>query len=145
MALSIKTKLDNIRIHCHEIAINEKVVSTIKTVDYQKADYRRAITTSSTNRHSDSTIKRNIKLQSPKCQLNFKTFTKFLANQPQTQPETQSETTSHPKHIAETRDKSNISKKIKRKDAKQGELQNIPIGNPPKKKPDTKYPLMKKK
>ena len=46
----------------------EKVVPTIKAVDYQRADYRRAITTSSRNRQSNSTMKRNIKLQLPKCQ-----------------------------------------------------------------------------
>ena len=38
LALSIKTKLDHIRINCHEIAINEKVVPTIKVVDYQRAE-----------------------------------------------------------------------------------------------------------
>ena len=46
LAVSIKTKLDNIRINCHEIAINENFLPTIKTVDYQRTDYRRAITTS---------------------------------------------------------------------------------------------------
>ena len=50
LALSIKTKLDNIRVNCHEITINKKVVPTIKAVDYQRADYRRAVTTSSRNR-----------------------------------------------------------------------------------------------
>ena len=50
LALSIKTKLDNIRINCHEIAINEKLVPTIKAVDYQGADYWRAIATLSRNR-----------------------------------------------------------------------------------------------
>ena len=34
LALSIKTKLDNIRVNCHDITINEKVVLTIKAVDY---------------------------------------------------------------------------------------------------------------
>ena len=43
LALSIKTKLDKIRTNCHEIAINKKLLPTIKTVDYQRADYRRAI------------------------------------------------------------------------------------------------------
>ena len=38
LALSIKTKLDHIRINCHEIAINETVVPTIKVVDYQRAE-----------------------------------------------------------------------------------------------------------
>ena len=56
LALSVKTKLDNIRINCHKIAINEKVVPTIKAVDYQGADYWRAIATSSRNRQSSSTI-----------------------------------------------------------------------------------------
>ena len=119
LAVSIKTKLDNIRINCHEIAINEKVLPTIKAVDYQRTDYRRAITTSSRNRQSNFSIKRNIKLQSPKCQLNFKTSTKFLTNQSQIQTKTQPETTSHPKHIVHTRDNDNISKSIKRKDPKQ--------------------------
>ena len=118
LAVSIKTKLDNIRINCHEIAINEKVLPTIKAVDYQRTDYRRAITTSSRNRQSNFSIKRNIKLQSPKCQLNFKTSTKFLTNQSQIQTKTQPETTSHPKHIVQTRVNDNISKSIKRKDAK---------------------------
>ena len=105
------------------IAINEKVVPTIKAVDHQRADYRRAITTSSRNRRLNFSIKGNIKLQWPKCQLNFKTSTKFLTNQSQIQTKTQPETTSHPKHIVQTRDNYNISKSIKRKDAKQGKLQ----------------------
>ena len=63
LALSIKTKLDN-RVNCHRVTINEKVVPTIKAVDYQRADYRRAITTSSRNRQSNSNIERNIKVQS---------------------------------------------------------------------------------
>ena len=75
LALSIKTKLDNIGVNCHEITINEKVVPTVKAVDYQRADYQRAITTSLRNWQSNSTIKRNAKLRSPKCQLNFKTST----------------------------------------------------------------------
>ena len=50
LVLSIKTKLDNARINCHKTAINEKVVPTIKAVDYQIANHRRAITTSSRNR-----------------------------------------------------------------------------------------------
>ena len=49
LALSIKTKLDNIRINCHEITINKKLVPTIKAVDYQRTYYQRAITTSSRN------------------------------------------------------------------------------------------------
>ena len=53
LALSIKAKLDN-RVNCHEITINKKVVPTIKAVDYQRADYRRAVTTSSRNRQSNS-------------------------------------------------------------------------------------------
>ena len=73
LALLIKTKIDNIRVNCHEITINKKVVPTIKAEDYQRADYRMAVTTSSRNRQSNSTMKRNIKLRSPKCQLNFKT------------------------------------------------------------------------
>ena len=80
LVLSIKTKLNNIRISCHDITINEKVVATIKAVDYQRADYWKAITTLSRNRQSNSTIKRNIKLQSLKCQLNFKTSTKISTN-----------------------------------------------------------------
>ena len=126
------------------IVINEKVLPTIKAVDYQRADYRRVITTSSKNRQSNSTIKRNIKLQSPKCQLNFKTSTKFLTNQSQIQTKTQPETTSHPKHIVQTRDNDNISKSIKRKDPKQGKLHKTPIANPTKKKLATKCPLTKK-
>ena len=73
LALSVKTNLDNIRVNCHEITINKKVVPTIKAVDYQRADYWRTVTTSSKNRQSNSTIKRNMKLQSLNCQLNFKT------------------------------------------------------------------------
>ena len=84
LAVSIKTKLINIRINCHEIAINEKVLPTIKAVDYQRTDNRRVITTSSRNRQSNFFIKRNIKLQSLKCQLNFKTI-KFFTNQSQIQ------------------------------------------------------------
>ena len=99
LALPIKTKLDNIKINCHEITINEKVVLAIKAVDYQRADCRRAITTLSRNRQSKSTIKRNIKLQSPKCQLNFKTSSKILTNQSRIQTKMQPETTSHLKHI----------------------------------------------
>ena len=98
MALSIKTKLDNVRVNCHEVTINEKVVPTITVVDYQRADYRRATTTSSRNRQSNSTIKRNIKLRSPKCQLNFKISTKTPAHQLQIKTKTLPETTSHPKH-----------------------------------------------
>ena len=122
----------------------EKVVPTIKAVDYQRADYRRAITTSSRNRRLNFSIKGNIKLQLPKCQLNFKTSTKFLTNQSQIQIKTQPETTSHPKHIVQTRDNDSISKSIKRKDAKQGKLQKTPIANPTKKKLATKCPLTKK-
>ena len=113
-------------------------------MDYQRADYRRGITTSSRNRQSNFSIKRNIKLQSPKCQLNFKTSTKFLTNQSQIQTKTQPETTSHPKHIVQTRDNDNISKSIKRKDPKQGKLHKTPIANPTKKKLATKCPLTKK-
>ena len=98
MPLSIKIKFDNIRVNCHEITINEKVVPTIKVVDYQRADYRMAITTSSRNRQSNSTIKGNMKLRSPKCQLNFKISTKTLANQSQIKTKTIPETISHPKH-----------------------------------------------
>ena len=144
LPLPIKTKLDNIKINCYEIAINKNVVPTIKTVDYQWADYRRAITTSSRNRQSNSTIERNIKLQSPKYQLNFKTSTKILTNQPQIRTKTQPETTSHPKHIVQTRDNDNISKSIKRKDAKQGKLHKPPTVNPPQKKLANKCPLTKK-
>ena len=32
MELSIKTKLDNISVNCHEVTINEKVVPTITVV-----------------------------------------------------------------------------------------------------------------
>ena len=144
LAVSIKTKLDNIRINCHEIAINAKVLPTIKAVDYQRTDYRRAITTSSRNRQSNFSIKRNIKLQSPKCQLNFKTSTKIFTNQSQIQTKTQPETTSHPKHIVQTRDNDNISKSIKTKDPKQGKLHKTPTANPTKKKLATKCPLTKK-
>ena len=49
LALSIKTKLDNIKVNCHEITINKKVVPTTKTVDYQRAGYWREVTTSSKN------------------------------------------------------------------------------------------------
>ena len=108
------------------------------------AHYRRAITTSSRNRQLNSTIKRNVKLLSPKCQLNFKTSTQILANQSQIQTKTQPETTSHPKHIVQTRDNGNICESIKRKDAKQGKLHKPPIANPPKKKLATKFPLTKK-
>ena len=104
------------------IVINEKVLPTIKAVDYQRADYRRVIWTSSRNRQSNSTIKRNIKLQSPKCQLDFKTSTKILTNQSQIHTKMQPETISHPKHIIQTSDNDNISKSIKRKDTKQGKL-----------------------
>ena len=104
------------------IVINEKVLPTIKAVDYQRADYRRVIWTSSRNRQSNSTIKRNIKLQSPKCQLDFKTSIKILTNQSQIHTKMQPETISHPKHIIQTSDNDNISKSIKRKDTKQGKL-----------------------
>ena len=144
LALSIKTKLDIIRINCHEITINKKVVPTIKAVDYQRVDCWRTVTTSSKNRQSNSTIKRNIKLRSPKCQLNFKTSTKILANQSQIQTKTQPETTSHPKDIVQTRNNDNISKNIERNDAKQGKLHKPPTANPPKKKLATKCPLTKK-
>ena len=46
-------------------------------MDYHRADYRRAITTSSRNRQSNFSVKRNIKLQSPKC-LNFRLFISFF-------------------------------------------------------------------
>ena len=141
---SIKTKLDNISVNCHMITIHKKVVPTIKAVDYQRADYRKAITTLSRNRQSNSTIKRNVKLRSPKYQLNFNTSTKILANQSQIQTKTQLEITSQPKQIVQTRDNDNISKSIKRKDAKQGKLHKNPIANPPKKKLATKCPLTKK-
>ena len=54
-------------------------------------------------------------MQSQKCQLNFKTLTKILANQTQIQTKTQPETTSHPKHIIQTRNKDNTRKNIKGK------------------------------
>ena len=63
-------------------------------------------------------------MQSQKCQLNFKTLTKILANQTQIQTKTQPETTSHPKHIIQTRNKDNTRKNIKRKDKKQEKLIN---------------------
>ena len=99
LALSIKLKLDNIRINCHQITINRKVLPTIKAVDYQSVDYQRAITTLSKNRRSNS--KRNIKLESLKCQLNFKTSTQVLTNQSQIQTKMQQETKSHPKHMVQ--------------------------------------------
>ena len=133
-------KLDKVKVNCRKITINEKVVLTIKLVDYQRADYRMAITTSSRNRQSNSAIKRNIKLRPPKCQLNFKTSTKILANQSQIQTKTQRETTSHPKHIVQTRNNDSVSKNIKRKDAKQGKFHKPPIANQPKKKLVTKSP-----
>ena len=37
LVLSIKTKLVNFKVNCHEIAINKKVVPTMKAVDYQRA------------------------------------------------------------------------------------------------------------
>ena len=144
LTLSIKIKLDKIRINCHEIAINEKIVLTIKAVDYQRADYWRAITTSSRNQKSNSTIKRNIKLQSPKCQLNFKTLTKIWTNQSQIQTKTQPETKSQPKHIVQARDNDNISRSMKRKDARKGKLQNSPTANTPKKNLANKCHLTKK-
>ena len=100
------------------IVINEKVLPTIKAVDYQRADYRRVITTSSKNRQSNSTIKRNIKLQSPKCQLNFKTSTKFLTNQSQIQTKTQPGTTSHPKHVVQQEATTTSAYKKKRRKAR---------------------------
>ena len=121
-----------------------KVVPTIKAVDYQRVDYRKVITTSSRNRKSNSTIKKYVKLRSPKCQLNFKPSTKILANQLQIQTKTQPKTTSDPKHIVQTRDNDSISKNIKRKGPKQGKLHKHPIANPPKKKLATKCPLTKK-
>ena len=133
LVLSIKTKLVNFKVNCHEITINKKVVPTVKAVDYQRADYRMEVTTSSRNGQSNSTFKRNIKLRSPKCQLNFKTSTKILANQSHIQTKTQPETTTHTKHMVHTRDNDSISKSIKRKDAKQGKLQLA-----------TKCPLTKK-
>ena len=83
-------------------------------------------------------------MQSPKCQLNFKPSTKILADQSQIQTKTQLKTTSDPKHIVQTRDNDNISKSIKRKDAKQGKLHKPPIANLPKKKLASKCPLTKK-
>ena len=105
----------------------------MKAVDYER-DYRNAIITSSRNWQSNSTIKRNIKLRSPKFQLNFKPSTKILADQSHIQTKMQPKTISHPKHIVQTRDNDSIGKGIKRKDAKQGNLHKTPIKNPPKKK-----------
>ena len=113
LTLSFKTKLGNISVHFHEITINEKEIPAIKAVD--RPVYRRAITTSSRNQQLNSIVKRNIKMQSQKCQLNFKTLTKILANQTQIQTKTQPETTSHPKHIIQTRNKDNTRKNIKGK------------------------------
>ena len=113
LALLIKIKLDNIRLNCHKITINEKEAPTIKAVD--RPDQWTTIATSSRHRQSNSIVKRNVKLWSPKCQLNFITSTKILANQTQIQTKTQPETISHPKHIVQTRDNDNISKSIKRK------------------------------
>ena len=144
LVLSIKTKLVNFKVNCHEITSNKKVVPTMKAVDYQRADYRREVTTSSRNGQPNSTFKTNIKLRSPKCQLNFKTSTKILANQSHIQTKTQPETTTHPKHMVQTRDNDNISKSIKRKDAKQGKLHKPPTVNPPQKKLANKCPLTKK-
>ena len=110
-----------------------------------RADYRRTITASSRNRQSNSTIKRNIKLRSPKCQLNFKISTKTLANQSQIKTKTLPETTSLPKHTVYTRDNDSMSKSIKIKSTKQGKLHKPPIVNPLKKKLVTKCPLTKKK
>ena len=55
LALSIKTKLENIRVNCHEITINEKDTPTMKTVD--RPDYWRAITILSRNHPSKSIVK----------------------------------------------------------------------------------------
>ena len=79
-----------------------------------------------------------------KCSTNNKTVDYQWAYQPQIRTKTQPETTSHPKHIAQTRDNNNISKSIKRKDAKQGKLHKPPPVNPPQKKLANKCPLTKK-
>ena len=64
MALSIKTKLDKIKVNCHEITINEKTVPPLKTSDptikaADRPDYWRIITTSSRSHQSNSIIKRS--------------------------------------------------------------------------------------
>ena len=142
LALLIKIKLDNIRLNCHKITINEKEAPTIKAVD--RPDQWTTIATSSRHRQSNSIVKRNVKLWSPKCQLNFIASTKILANQTQIQTKTQPETISHPKHIVQTRDNGNISKSIKKKDTKQEKFHKTPIANPPKKKLEAKCPLTNK-
>ena len=88
LALSIKTKLYNIRVNFHEITINEKEVPSLKISDptieaVDRPDSRRAITTSSRNRQTLQNRQKYIKLRSPKLQLNWKTSTKILANQTQ--------------------------------------------------------------
>ena len=74
--------------------------------------------TPSWNWQSNSTIKRDVNLQSPKCQFDFKT-TEILANQLQIQTKTQPEKISHPKlivsNIVATRGvNNNISPEIKK-------------------------------
>ena len=74
--------------------------------------------TPSWNWRSNSTIKRDVNLQSPKCQFDFKT-TKILANQFQIQTKTQPEKISHPKlivcNVVATRGvNNNISPEIKK-------------------------------
>ena len=71
-------------------------------------------------------------------------LTKMPTNQSQIQTKTQPETKSQPKHIVQTRDNDNISRSIKRKDAKKGKLQNPPTANTPKKKLANKCHLTKK-
>ena len=75
IALSIKTKLYNIRVNFLEITINEKEVSSLKISDptieaVDRPDSRRAITTSSRNRQTLQNRQKYIKLRSPKLQLN---------------------------------------------------------------------------
>ena len=144
LILSFKTKLDNISVNFHEITINEKEIPTIKAVD--RPVYRRAITTSSRNRQLNSIVKRNIKMQSQKCQLNFKTLTKILANQTQIQTKTQPETTSNitSKTYNTNKKQGQHQEKYKKERQKARKTYKPPIANPPKKKLATKFPLTKK-
>ena len=66
-ALLLETKLNRIRVYCHEFTINEKEVSSLKTSNpkikaLNRPEYWRPTATTSINWQSNSIARRNVRL-----------------------------------------------------------------------------------
>lgn len=90
LTLSIKAKLNNIRIFCHKITIDAKEVPSLKTSNptikvVNRLDYWRAITTISINCQSNFMFKKDIRLLSLERQFKLKNINQNLS-EPDTNP-----------------------------------------------------------